>query len=149
MRPSRQHHQRHRGAVAFGLLHPAASGTVQTQSHFAALSAVGLNFVNCLFPGFNAVYGEYFPEAPPTRSAVVSELLVDVPVDMRRLLNTLVTVSNETRHNTNNVTVQVRFEGGSFDNFADVLSVSTTHLERYMSVARQDRKSTRLNSSHT
>ena len=26
---------------------------------------------------------------------------------------------------------------GSFDNFADVLSVSTTHLERYMSVARQ------------
>ena len=26
---------------------------------------------------------------------------------------------------------------GSFDNFADVLSVSTAHLERYMSVARQ------------
>ncbi len=26
---------------------------------------------------------------------------------------------------------------GSFDNFGDVLSVSTTHLERYMSVARQ------------
>jgi Protein of unknown function (DUF1592)/Protein of unknown function (DUF1588)/Protein of unknown function (DUF1585)/Protein of unknown function (DUF1587)/Protein of unknown function (DUF1595)/Planctomycete cytochrome C len=26
---------------------------------------------------------------------------------------------------------------GSFDNFADVLSISTTHLERYMSVARQ------------
>ncbi len=26
---------------------------------------------------------------------------------------------------------------GSFDNFADVLSISTTHIERYMSVARQ------------
>jgi two-component system, OmpR family, sensor histidine kinase ChvG len=38
------------------------------------------------------------------------------PVDMRRLLNTLVTVSNETRHN--NVDVQVRFEGTSFDTFA-------------------------------
>jgi two-component system, OmpR family, sensor histidine kinase ChvG len=39
------------------------------------------------------------------------------PVDMRRLLNTLVTVSNETRHN-NNVSVQVRFEGANFDAFA-------------------------------
>src|SRR5207245_10969010 len=26
---------------------------------------------------------------------------------------------------------------GSFDNFADVLSISTAHIERYMSVARQ------------
>src|SRR6478736_4722115 len=26
---------------------------------------------------------------------------------------------------------------GSFDNFADALSISTAHLERYMSVARQ------------
>ena len=26
---------------------------------------------------------------------------------------------------------------GSFDNFADVLSISTAHLERYLSVARQ------------
>lgn len=34
------------------------------------------------FPGFNAVYGEYFPEAPPTRSAVVSDLLVDVRVEI-------------------------------------------------------------------
>ena len=34
------------------------------------------------FPGFNAVYGEYFPEEPPTRSAVVSELLVDVRVEV-------------------------------------------------------------------
>lgn len=34
------------------------------------------------FPGFNKVYGEYFPEAPPTRSAVVSDLLVDVRVEV-------------------------------------------------------------------
>jgi len=26
---------------------------------------------------------------------------------------------------------------GSFDNFADVLSISTAHLERYLSIARQ------------
>ena len=34
------------------------------------------------FPGFNAVYGEYFPDEPPARSAVVSELLVDVRVEI-------------------------------------------------------------------
>ena len=34
------------------------------------------------FPGFNAVYGEYFPHEPPTRSAVVSDLLVDVRVEV-------------------------------------------------------------------
>ncbi len=34
------------------------------------------------FPGFNAVYGEYFPEDPPARSAVVSELLVDARVEI-------------------------------------------------------------------
>jgi len=34
------------------------------------------------FPGFNAVYGEYFPEDPPARSAVISELLVDVRVEI-------------------------------------------------------------------
>ena len=34
------------------------------------------------FPGFNAVYGEYFPEDPPARSAVLSELLVDVRVEV-------------------------------------------------------------------
>jgi 2-iminobutanoate/2-iminopropanoate deaminase len=32
------------------------------------------------FPGFNAIYGEYFPHEPPTRSAVVSDLLVDARV---------------------------------------------------------------------
>ncbi len=34
------------------------------------------------FPGFNAVYGEYFPLQPPARSAVVSDLLVDVRVEV-------------------------------------------------------------------
>lgn len=34
------------------------------------------------FPGFNAVYGEYFPDEPPARSAVISELLVNVRVEV-------------------------------------------------------------------
>ncbi len=34
------------------------------------------------FPGFNAVYGEYFPVEPPARSAVLNELLVDVRVEI-------------------------------------------------------------------
>ncbi len=34
------------------------------------------------FPGFNAVYAEYFPVDPPVRSAVISELLVDVRVEI-------------------------------------------------------------------
>lgn len=34
------------------------------------------------FPGFNAVYGEYFPEGPPARSALVSDFLVDVKVEI-------------------------------------------------------------------
>ena len=34
------------------------------------------------FPGFNDVYGEYFPSVPPARSAVLNELLVDVRVEI-------------------------------------------------------------------
>ena len=34
------------------------------------------------FPGFNAVYGAYFPEGPPARSALVSEFLVDIRVEI-------------------------------------------------------------------
>ena len=34
------------------------------------------------FPGFNEVYAEYFPEQPPTRSAVVSDFLIDVLVEI-------------------------------------------------------------------
>ena len=32
--------------------------------------------------GFNAVYGAYFPDDPPARPAVVSELLADVRVEV-------------------------------------------------------------------
>jgi len=34
------------------------------------------------FPGFNSVYGKYFPIDPPARSAVINELLVDVRVEI-------------------------------------------------------------------
>jgi 2-iminobutanoate/2-iminopropanoate deaminase len=34
------------------------------------------------FPGFNKVFGEYFPVDPPARSAVLNELLVDVRVEV-------------------------------------------------------------------
>ncbi len=34
------------------------------------------------FPGFNEVYGAYFPVEPPARSAVVSDLLVDSRVEV-------------------------------------------------------------------
>ena len=34
------------------------------------------------FPGFNSIYGEYFEHEPPARSAVVSDLLVDVLVEV-------------------------------------------------------------------
>ena len=34
------------------------------------------------FPGFNEVYSEYFPEEPPTRSALVSDFLIDILVEI-------------------------------------------------------------------
>ncbi len=34
------------------------------------------------FPGFDTVYGAYFPSEPPTRSAVVNDLLVEVRVEV-------------------------------------------------------------------
>ena len=34
------------------------------------------------FAGYNSVYGEYFPNDPPARSAVVSQLLVDVRIEI-------------------------------------------------------------------
>ena len=34
------------------------------------------------FPGFNSIYGEYFAHEPPARSAVVSDLLLDVLVEV-------------------------------------------------------------------
>ena len=34
------------------------------------------------FPGFNAIYGKYFPHEPPARSAIVSDFLVDILVEV-------------------------------------------------------------------
>ena len=34
------------------------------------------------FPGFNEIYGEYFSVKPPTRSAIVSDLLVDARLEV-------------------------------------------------------------------
>ena len=34
------------------------------------------------FPGFNEIYGEYFPHKPPARSAIVSDFLVDILVEV-------------------------------------------------------------------
>ena len=34
------------------------------------------------FPGFNKIYGEYFPHEPPARSAIVSDFLVDILVEV-------------------------------------------------------------------
>ena len=34
------------------------------------------------FPGFNVIYGEYFPHEPPARSAIVSDFLVDILVEV-------------------------------------------------------------------
>ena len=37
------------------------------------------------FPGFNSIYGEYFSHEPPARSAIVSDFLVDVLVEVEVL----------------------------------------------------------------
>ena len=34
------------------------------------------------FSGFDSVYAEYFPEGPPARSALVSDFLVDIRVEI-------------------------------------------------------------------
>lgn len=34
------------------------------------------------FPGFDLVYSEYFPIEPPTRSALVSEFMIDILVEI-------------------------------------------------------------------
>ena len=34
------------------------------------------------FPGFDSVYAEYFPQQPPTRSALVSDFLIDILVEI-------------------------------------------------------------------
>lgn len=34
------------------------------------------------FPGFNQVYAEFFPDQPPARSALVSDFLIDILVEI-------------------------------------------------------------------
>ncbi len=34
------------------------------------------------FPGFNSVYAEYFPQQAPTRSALVSDFLIDILIEI-------------------------------------------------------------------
>jgi reactive intermediate/imine deaminase len=87
------------GQIPFGDGVPMTEGTIEEQTRAvlddirATLAEAGCELGDVVkamvwlrdradFPGFNAVYGEYFPEAPPTRSAVVSDLLVDVRVEV-------------------------------------------------------------------
>ena len=78
---------------------PMTEGNIEDQTR-ACLDAIGdtLRSANCDypdvvksmvwlksredFPGFNTVYGEYFPEGPPARSALVSDFLVDIRVEI-------------------------------------------------------------------
>jgi reactive intermediate/imine deaminase len=78
---------------------PMTSGNIEDQTR-ACLDGIGdtLRSANCDysdvvksmvwlksredFPGFNTVYGEYFPEGPPARSALVSDFLVDIRVEI-------------------------------------------------------------------
>ncbi len=78
---------------------PMTSGTIEEQTR-ACLDAIQetLSEAGCClsdivksmvwlrtredFAGFNSVYGEYFPQGPPARSALVSEFLVDVRVEI-------------------------------------------------------------------
>jgi reactive intermediate/imine deaminase len=78
---------------------PMTTGTIEEQTRVTieligeTLKEAGCTFSDVVksmvwlksrddFPGFNAVYGEYFPEGPPARSALVSDFLVDVRVEI-------------------------------------------------------------------
>ena len=87
------------GQIPFKDGKPMTGGTIEDQTH-AVLNEIKntLTEANCQFsdvvktmvwltdrtdfPGFNAVYAEYFPDDPPTRSAVVNDLLVDVRIEI-------------------------------------------------------------------
>ena len=87
------------GQVPFEDGAPMTTGTIEEQTRVAIeqikeiLGEAGCGLADVVkamvwlreradFPGFNQVYGEYFPDDPPARSAVVSELLVDVRVEI-------------------------------------------------------------------
>ena len=78
---------------------PMIDGTIEDQTravlrdieHTLAAAGCGLDDVvkamvwltdRADFPGFDAVYAEFFPHDPPARSAVVNDLLVDVRVEV-------------------------------------------------------------------
>ena len=78
---------------------PMTTGTIEEQTRVTVeligetLKEAGCTFSDVVksmvwlksrddFPGFNAVYGEYFPDGPPARSALVSDFLVDVRVEI-------------------------------------------------------------------
>ncbi len=78
---------------------PMTDGTIEEQTVVVleeiknTLEEAGCNLTNIVktmvwlrdrsdFPGFNEVYGAYFPIDPPARSAVVNELLVDVRIEI-------------------------------------------------------------------
>ena len=87
------------GQIPFKDGNPMTDGTIEDQT-YAVLNEIKntLTEANCQFsdvvktmvwltdrtdfPGFNAVYAEYFPDDPPTRSAVVNDLLVDVRIEI-------------------------------------------------------------------
>ena len=87
------------GQIPFKDGNPMTGGTIEDQTH-AVLNEINntLAEANCQFsdvvktmvwltdradfPGFNTVYAEYFPDDPPTRSAVVNDLLVDVRIEI-------------------------------------------------------------------
>ena len=78
---------------------PMTTGTVEEQTRVAleaikaTLTEAGCELSDVVkamvwlreredFPGFNAVFAEYFPTEPPARSAVLNQLLVDVRVEI-------------------------------------------------------------------
>ena len=87
------------GQIPFKAGEPMTTGTIEEQTR-VTLDLIGetLSETKCGysdvvksmvwlrdrtdFPGFNEVYGEYFPSEPPARSAVLNELLVDVRVEI-------------------------------------------------------------------
>ena len=87
------------GQIPFKDGEPMTSGTIEDQTRVVLdLITETLNQAGCTrddvvkamvwlreradFPGFNEVYSEYFPTDPPSRSAVLNELLVDVRVEV-------------------------------------------------------------------
>jgi 2-iminobutanoate/2-iminopropanoate deaminase len=51
------------------------------------------------FPGFNEVYSEYFTQMPPARSALVSDFLVDIKIE----IECVAYISDEYKPSNNNV----------------------------------------------